>query len=32
VVRGERGDRSFRCAVQSGQIEMIDLGERLAAR
>ncbi|ATE64369.1 hypothetical protein [Rhizorhabdus dicambivorans] len=32
VVRGERGDRSFRCAVQEGQIEMIDLGERLAAR
>ena len=32
VVRGERGDRSFRCAVQDGQIEMIDLGERLAAR
>lgn len=32
VVRGERGDRSFRCAVRQGQIEMIDLGEQLAAR
>ncbi|MBD3759122.1 hypothetical protein O4H52_10870 [Sphingomonadaceae bacterium G21617-S1] len=32
VVRGERGDRSFRCAVQDGQIEMVDLGERVAAR
>ena len=32
IVRGERGDRSFRCAVQEGQIEMIDLGDRLAAR
>ena len=32
VVRGERGDRSFRCAVREGQIEMVDLGEQLAAR
>lgn len=32
IVRGERGDRSFRCAVQDGQIEMVDLGERVAAR
>lgn len=32
VVRGDRGDRAFRCAVREGQIEMVDLGERLAAR
>lgn len=32
VVRGDRGDRSFRCAVREGQIEMVDLGDRLAAR
>jgi hypothetical protein len=32
IVRGDRGDRSFRCAVRDGQIEMVDLGERLAAR
>ena len=32
VVRAERGDRSFRCAVREGQIEMVDLGEQLAAR
>ena len=32
VVRGERGDRNFRCAVRDGQIEMIDMAERVAAR
>ncbi|KRB81095.1 hypothetical protein ASE00_13845 [Sphingomonas sp. Root710] len=32
VVRGDRGDRAFRCAVREGQIEMVDLGDRLAAR
>lgn len=32
VVRGERGDRSFRCAVREGQIEMVDLGNQFAAR
>lgn len=32
VVRGERGDRHFFCAVREGQIETIDMGDRMAAR
>ena len=32
VVDGERGDRRFFCAVRDGQIETVDLGDRLASR
>lgn len=32
VVRGERGDKHFFCAVREGQIETVDLGDRMAAR
>lgn len=32
VVRGERGDRHFFCAVREGQIETIDMGDRMATR
>lgn len=32
VVRGERGDRQFLCDVREGQVESVQLRERLAAR
>lgn len=32
VVRGERGDKHFFCAVREGQIETIDMGDRMATR
>lgn len=32
VVRGQRGDRQFSCGVREGQVENVDLGERMAAR
>jgi len=32
VVRAERGDRHFFCAVREGQIETIDMGDRMATR
>lgn len=31
VVRGDRGDRNFRCSVRDGQIEMVDMAERVVA-
>ena len=32
VVRGERGDRNFSCDVREGQVEGVQLSERIASR
>ena len=32
VVRGERGDRSFFCGVRDGQVETVELNNRVASR
>lgn len=32
IVDGERGDRHFFCGVREGQIDTVELGDRMAAR